>query len=564
MEEIQRKNVDEENEIDSLLGNEQRVELIQILIYSASILKDENQKREEISKIIELAKKWNIDIKEQFGAKTEESLQRIDSRALLRNIKVKDVMFSLADIAANLGFFDYQKALKEQLEIYATMMKDSDKFSQEEIREMTFTNRDYEYQFLNESLTNTEYLANTVFMANQMAHLLEKKKLKDGIKNEKSDIESFGLILFKSFMRIKKHCIELLLNEKKKGENIKISCTKENFQSNLNSDTNFKDVINIELPGYWQPFTIHTNLDDYEDKDKKVIEDNCSFISQGLIYTFPLKISPKKHSLLTKLNELNISRYNRNLDRIRWYLSSSVRKDIVKKDIKRPKVGEKRKYTGKGLTKSKNNEQFLEELQTKLGITLPENIKEGMLHRASYSFYEFMEKMSPIAKSKLNEKGIEEKDQEKELYKIFLHMRLTKSISAINKLPADSEQFKENIENSSDGYEATYNYLTNNVTEKDDFKIVRKNIRDLAKNKEQEKSEEGSIVENAESSNVSTDKTQDLRDEIAKLLELYQSKKREKKLLSDKISILEEELKEIERKIIGRNLSKEERDNQEK
>lgn len=565
MEEIQRKNINEENEIDSLLGDEQRIELIQILIYSASILKDEKQKREEISKIIGLAKKWNIDIKEQFGAKTEESLQKIDSRALLRSIKVKDVMFSLADIAANLGFFDNQEALKEQLETYATMMKDSDKFSQEDINEMTFTNGDYEYQFLNENLTRVEYLANTMFIANKMAHLLVKSKLKDGIETEKIDSKSYGLDLFTMFMRIKIHCMKLLINEKKKGENIKISNTKENFKSRLNNKTEYRDVINIELPGYWQPFTIHANLEEFEEKDKKVIDESCSFISQGFRYTFPLKISPKKHNLFSMIHELNITKYNRNLDRIRWYLSSSLRNDIVKKDVKRTKVREKRRYTGKELTKSKSNEQFLGELQSELGIVVPENIKEGLLHRASYSFDEFMKKMRPIAKSKLSKKGIDEKDQEKELYKLFLHMRLTKSISSINRLPSDSEEFKKNIEASVDGYELTYNYLTKNVTEKDDYVIVRKSIRQISANKEQENSKDNLESKSIMSESIN-DKAQSLRSEISMLLGVRKTKIDILDSLRKKVAEMEKELGALESRIIRKqmDLSNDERDNQEK
>ena len=464
------------------LDQKQKEELISVLIYSASIIQDEKNRTNEFAKIIQLAKLWNVNVEEKYGFTQKTDLSKINPGNIRKKIRIKSLMSIVADIASNFDFFDRQEGLEKELNIYKGMMQELG-FLDDRLKEMTFGSKDYANQFLNNNLKRIEYLANSMYLANQIAHIIQvSPNQKDFI-----DVKNVGINLYVAFMRIKANCIKEAIKEKQKGANVRISIhshtntlTKDDFNSK------YGDAIDIDIPGYLAPFSFHFDKSILSRQEILSCDSKSEYYIQGYRYNFPLKLTDEKIKLLEDLyNKKMLNGDDKSIRRLSWtiqLLKSDFTKDNKKKVITKPMQTTNRKYKGKELLKLKDNKKFLKIMQEKIGFEFPEYLLEGLLHRASYSFEEFANKIKPYVIEKLKEQGFKSRMADREFYKVFLHMRMFQNISILTRLPRESSTLKEKVDESIEKYAQTYSYLSEKSDKYTSYSELRRGAITLQKN----------------------------------------------------------------------------------
>ena len=537
MKETEARKVQYEN-----LEQKQKEELISVLIYSASIITDEADRTKEFSNIISLAKMWKVNVEEKYGFTEKTDLSKINAGNIRRKIRVKNLMSIVADIASNFDFFDRQEGLEKELKFYKGMMQEMG-FSDEGLKSMTFGSKDYANQFLNEDLKRIEYLANTMYLVNQIAHIIQiSPKQVDFI-----DARNAGINLYESFMRIKDNCIKEAIKEKQKGENVRISIySHKNALANKNANQRYDEAINIDIPGYLAPFSVHFDKTTLTRKEILSCDKNCEYFIKGYRYNFPLKLTEEKAKLLEDLYNRKIIGGGRDkLERLKWtieLLHSNFSQANKKKIITKPE-NTKREYKGKGLFKARDNKSFIERMQEKVEFRFPEYLKDGLMHRASYSFEDFADKIKPYAIKKLREQGFKKRRADREFYKIFMHMRMTKNISYLRRLPEDSDLLKEKVEESLGEYGESFKFITENADKFSDYNTLRKGVVNLYKDKEGVEKQE--IVK---------------RKDIEDLLLMTRKKKNEIAILEKQLQEAREEYDRLQAKAIRELGKMQERD----
>ena len=326
-----------------------------------------------------------------------------------------------------------------------------------------------------------------MFLANTMAHLVEENHLGRLFTKEIGEKK-----VKNTFMKIKAFCIKELIKCRKNGEIILIEKVKEIY-----SDT---DVYYIAIPGYLEPFGVHTNsiktineqfdeLDFYDYKISKM--DNLHTV-------FPLKVLTEKEKIIRKYMDPRIAQpyeLEKIRDRLLWYLKTQDRFEEIKRGKREMKEEQDKKTTRnrkpeKAEKFKEINRDFLERLNEQLGGVIGPTMMDKFLNRASYSFEDFInKKLKAIANPFLEDKDLDESQMNKELLKIFIYIRMFSKISMIKNSRIDDENSIELVKEALKNYEKAFEFMQNNKDKNLSYEDMKKNIQNYLENKEVVKEE---------------------------------------------------------------------------
>ena len=161
--------------------------------------------------------------------------------------------------------------------------------------------------------TFSELLANTMFLSNSIAHTLSQNALENDFNEHDLNIKE----MINMFYKIKNICLEELLKQRKNGEKILIE---------KDADNNGESTYTIALPGYFEPFCIHskkieTELEKYDKVNFKHI-DNRRDLST-IKTTMPFKVSEEKDEIIRKYlysPNRRPKELDKVYDRLKWYV----------------------------------------------------------------------------------------------------------------------------------------------------------------------------------------------------------------------------------------------------
>lgn len=361
--------------IDSI-DNISREELINILFFSGMLVKEDSSREKELSGVVELARKWGIDVEEKLGITKDTDLSKIDRRHFRRNMNMRDIFDQEVDLAATFEFFERDN-INYIFSKYREDMEEFD-FTKEETDKMTYTSLDFSNQFTNKDISNAELLANTMYLSNQLAHIW------NGIDNIGEKQASEGLVnVFQSLMKIKVHCIKELIKEKRNGAKLEINIRKDPKIKGKNND-----MAIIALPDYFEPFIIHFDASMLSTQAMNLCKDEELFFSKGYINSMPTKLTDEKKELFSRLHSQYYYKRaytNRKTDRLSWYMDTQKRlNNITRGNIRGPKKqeNERKTYSTRNLKALKNGEKVastnMKNEQEKADSTNTENRQENV------------------------------------------------------------------------------------------------------------------------------------------------------------------------------------------
>lgn len=469
--------------------------ILNIAFISAFMIEDINERKLELEKILSLANQQGIDLinanvlteKTEKGAnESSYQIQELIRINPVSRISSEDILDLMVNLASDIEFFDSQNEIEALLEKYRMDIATSKnpEISRRQ-SEMRYTAKDNFYQYNTAEHTKVETYANVAWLANKLAHIFNDAQKRKTIFIAKKQIN-----LKKSLMRIKNFFIHKIIEEKAKGAKVNLS-----IDTDLRVATGgeFEKCISIVLPHYINPILLHLPKDELSDEEKELCsDDNIDDIYiNGIGAIFPLKLMPEKEELLSYLMN-NV--YNRNtrqdqphIKRLKYFFENSKK---MKKDISNRVLSskEKRRFKGKNPPKDliKKNRNFLSQISEKLGISFPEYFWDKMLMNSSYSFYDFMLKIQDYTKECLRLKGFDESTIDEEMYKVFIHMKMTKPVSTLIKQKRDSSILNNAIRESVDEYIVTFEFIRDNLAEFSDYQTMKKQLNEKLKKHRQE------------------------------------------------------------------------------
>lgn len=514
--------------------------ILNIAFISSLMINDLKDRKKEIEKIIKLANEQGISIanlvdKPHDGnnKETNYSIQDIANKDLVSTISEKDLLDLLVNLASDIEIFDNQSELNDLLDKYRTdiSLADNSDISSRQM-EMNYTAKDNVYQYNTNNQTRVETFANTAWLANKLAHIFETIQ-----KSNELFVSKKQLDLQKSLMRIKYFCIHRIIEEKQLGADVDLNifddlkATKEN---------RFHQIISISLLHYLQPIMLHFPLNELSEEERKLCSDEIhhNIYQEGIGAIFPLKLTPEKEELLSYLmrNVYN-NRTNQSLPhiaRLKWFFSNNLdRRNIPNKPTT---IGKGRKLKGKddSVKILRENRLFLEKLSKDLGLEFPNYFLEKMLLNSSYSFQEFMNKITPYATEALKTKGIQKEDLDAELGKLFIHIKVLKPMSTLKRERQDSPNLKIAIDDSVQNYGTTFEFLKDNLGNFKDYQSMKTSLNSRIKQKK--------------STDIEDSRRQEIQDLLAELSEInLQISAKEKELLrlENERTTLKKEIQEL-------------------
>lgn len=412
-------------------------ESIARIIMFATFLNSKNSAK-EVMNTLDIVSKWKTQIARKINSLS--TFWRLKSRGWAEKQDISDYVSIAVDLLSNSDFFDIQNQLSLTMQEYSEdLMEIRPNATVEEIETLRYSSRDFNSQYYGKNfdgsqreVTECEKYANLMFLANQLAHVFENKYKDKDLELNRTQVKH----LIYEFRKLKNWCIHKVIEEKSQGAKVLLSLSKDpNLESN-------SDIINIILPNYLEPFSVHFNADFLLDEERKLCKDEDRYKGSGFKFTFPLYINDSKLKLLRevfqgKFENIEGATYVRGLRLKSFFETEEIfDKKFKKAQLKNNPNKDSKKLkgkteNGKAIKIAEENKETLNKLEASIGIKFPEYFKDGLLKRTSYSIKNFMDSVRKPVIEELRKNNIPEEDLEKEFAKLIIHMKLIESLSSI-------------------------------------------------------------------------------------------------------------------------------------
>lgn len=480
------------------LETEDKELLMNLAFISALMEKDIQTKRGEIQKLIRLSKNLNTNLASRLqisGIETKGfdsdgnetyDLEELVNLDIIKNINPKDILNMVVEFASNIGFFDNLIELERLLESYKTDLQIA---SYPDANVMDYRASDNSYQYLTSYMTPGETYANLAYLFNKLAHIFEKA--------QKSSFSKFlierSTVDFKQvFMRAKDYSIHRVIEEKKNGEDIKLGLFKD---ETVYTDNKYSEYVYMALPHYLQPILLHVPKGEISEDEKQICTDKNDFSydyfsSSENSAVFPLKLTPEKEEALKFLYEKEyknrVGNHPSHVRKLRWLVEDNTPKPIIKsrKSVESSRNNRRLSSKKKSITDIySENKKFLQGISSDIGVDLPEYLEEKFLHRASYSFEKFYEKIKTVLKR--NNEGVSPEELEDLAKKVFIDMKITKPVSTLTLKGSNSTELINEINDSAQTCLDTVSFIQEEANNFSDYAEFKNKLKEASKAKEE-------------------------------------------------------------------------------
>ena len=337
-----------------------------------------------------------------------------------------------------------------------------------------------------------EKVANMIFWSNKLCHMIDARKIPKSEKDKiESEIPAFSIHDFiVKLYEIKDKGIEEIVKSKRNGDKVIF---------NTRLDEQGKEVVDIFMPEYFCPFSVHLDqARDYGIVSEDRIE--TQYVPNLVVSKIPFKLSDNQKACVewvnTHRNLRSVQKEITIVDMCASYKNIQSRFEILDKKKKFQEEKAKQNISGvkqeedikhysalkknsKAIETERGNRQFIKEFNDMVGGKISPEIEEGLLKRASYSFrglYDGLLKEKIY--DQLDNKGIPEEEKELESKKVFVYMRMQKSLSLINAKRVKGEQLDEVVEESVTEYGKAWEFLEQNSDKKIDYKSFKRLMKE--------------------------------------------------------------------------------------
>ncbi len=301
-----------------------------------------------------------------------------------------------------------------------------------------------------------ELMANGMILADTILELIENSETS---LNKKKYIRN-------TFSSVRNYFQEELIRSRN-GERGKILIGKE-LSDSTDRNNDFRTILHICIPGYMGIFS--TILPKKDMEPLKFGNDLIPFSNEEdrkrIHVTFPIKATDKQKEIfkaLAKRKDLKLLEKARtrvdffnNVDEI---FESQNKKKAISKPTTLSGKSKIIKPKTKGDIKNSNRE-FLDEQNERIDNLIPRSIIKEINERSAYSLRDVYEnKMKPIIKKELSEKGYPEGLIDSESNLVFLYMRMCKPLSTIRLLGKNNPSLTQAIKQSIDEYEIGFEVI---------------------------------------------------------------------------------------------------------
>ena len=465
--------------------------ILNIAFISALMLNNKSNKRKELERVIKIANIEDINIanigidKKKKRKPEDYQIKDILGIDAINAISPKDILELLVNLASDIELFDTLEELNFLLEKYRSdiIIYGNDEVSQKQ-KELKYTAKDNLYQYDVDKQTMAEVFANTAWLSNKLAHIFQEAQENDSI-----DISKKQIHLKKSLMRIKDFCIHKIIEEKKKGADVKLEIRND---INIATGNKFEQTISIVLPHYLQPIMLHLPSDELSEVEKNICNDKdiTDIYCEGIGAIFPLKLTQEKEELLSYLSKNIYSTFHNqklpHIARLEWYFDKNKEeKQKIRNNTKELQKNKKLKGSKASINVLQENKLMLNKIGQDLGIVFPQYFLDKMLLRSAYSFQHFINKISIDAREILQNKGVKECDLDKEIEKLFIHMKITQPVSSLVQQKKGSNILKQKIDDSISEYNITYRFIINNLKNYTDYQTMKIKLNERIKQSSQ-------------------------------------------------------------------------------
>ena len=452
-------------------------ESIARIIMFATFLNNKSSAK-EVMNTLDIASTWKTQIARKIN--TTSTFWRLKSKGWAEKQDISDYISIAVDLLSNSGFFDIQDNLSLTMQEYSEdLMEIRPDATVEEIEALRYSSRDFSSQYYGKNfdgskreVSKCEKYANLMYLANQLAHIFENKYNDKDLNLNKTKIKH----LVYEFRKLKNWCIHKVIEEKSHGAQVLLSLSKDpNLKSN-------NDIINITLPNYLEPFSVHFNADFLLDEEKALCSDEDRYAGTGLRFTFPLYINDSKHKLLRevyqgKFANMEGATYVRGTRLKSFFETEEIfNKQFAKDKLKNNPNRDSKKLKGtpkdeKALKIAEENKETLNYLEAVTGIKFPDYFKDGFLKRTSYSIKKFMDSVRNQVIEELRKRNVPEEDLDKEFAKLIIHMKVVEPLSIIATKSSETKANKA-IE-CIPFYQTSYEYIIENLGNETEYKELK-------------------------------------------------------------------------------------------
>ena len=380
---------------------------------------------------------------------------------------------------------------------------------------MKYSAKDNFEQFAGEQ-TTTETYANLAWLSNKFAHIFED------MRNDK--IINLPINLVESFWRIKNYSIHQIIKEKQEGraEDVLLG-----IQSDIREGVNgnYGQRIFIGLPRYFQPILLHFHRKELTPEEKRVCTDKDDYTyniltNREVSAIMPLKLSKEKEKLLDYLYYNIYANRNDNrghIVRLNWYFNHNNTRDCLRKPKVLPKSQTYTSKKSEAIDQSRANMEYIEKLFYKLGIDLPEYMRNFIQGKANCQYEKFGQKVRMVIRDKLHKDGLKFDEINREIDEIFSQVFVTmcvlKPITTLSKLGTNNPKLINAVVDSMDASKKTYDFLKQNVMHFNNFEEFQHSLKtELMDSLENKKSRENIVSMQAKLKTLNQELSAKLKD----------------------------------------------------
>lgn len=450
----------------------------------------------------------------EFAEETDaiEELMNIDLNGELTFDKISIILSDIHICLHSLGYFEktvefinqtlgrLQKVLDAEGEVIYTEDGKIAEFTIKETKELERF-ADYSGEDVSDISREemNEKIANMIFWSNKLCHTIDARQLPKSEKEKlEREIPVFSLSDFiGKLYEIKDKGIEEIVKSKSQGDKIIF---------NTRLDEHNKKVVDIFIPEYLCPFSVHLD----QTRDYGIVQEDRigkSYVPNSVVSKIPFKLNEGQKVCIdwvnTHRNLRHMQKENAIVDMCQSYKNVQTRFEALEKKKKLQEEKAKQNISGvkqeedvkrysaskknsKAIETERDNRQFIKEFNDMIGGNLSPEIEEGLLKRASYSFRGLYD---GLLKEKIYEqldyRGIPEEEKEIESKKVFVYMRMQKSLSLVSAKKIKGEQLDELLEESVSEYEKAWEFLGQNNDKEIDYKNLKRDMKEYVEREEE-------------------------------------------------------------------------------
>lgn len=458
------------------INNYDKESIARIIMFATFLYSKSSAK--EVMNTLDIASTWKTQIARKINSTS--TFWRLKSKGWAEKQDISDYISIAVDLLSSSGFFDIQDKLSLTMQEYSEdLMEIRPDATVEEIETLRYSSRDFSSQYYGKNfdgsqrnVSECEKYANLMYLANQLAHIFENKYNDKDLELDRTKIKH----LVYEFRKLKNWCIHKVIEEKSHGAQVLLSLSKDpNLKSN-------NDIINITLPNYLEPFSVHLNADFLLDEEKALCSDEDRYAGTGFRFTFPLYINDAKLKLLRevyqgKFENMEGATYVRGTRLKSFFETEEIfHKQFSKGKLKNNPNRDSKKLKGtpkneKAIKIAEENKETLAYLEAVTGTKFPDYFKDGFLKRTSYSIKKFMDGVREPVIEELRKKKVPEEDLDKEFAKLIIHMKVVEplSIIAIKSSETKANKAIECIP----VYQTSYEYIVKNLGNETEYKELK-------------------------------------------------------------------------------------------